>query len=82
MLGVTAAFGEEVAAEPENLEGALRKMAAGLRGALGLAAVASCHPGDPSACRYGVRSRAGDRTGVPPTLRSFYAPQLPVYDEQ
>ena len=35
MLGVTAAFGEEVAAEPENLEGALRKMAAGLRGRSG-----------------------------------------------
>ena len=40
LLGVIAAFGEEVAAEPENLEGALRRLAAGLREALGLTAVA------------------------------------------
>lgn len=39
MLGVISAFGEEVAAEPENLDGALRKMAAGLRETLVLGAV-------------------------------------------
>lgn len=39
VLGLLAGVGEEIVAEPENLEGALRKMVNGLRDALGLRAL-------------------------------------------
>ncbi len=39
LAGLLAGFGEEIVAEPEELEGALRRMAAGVRERLGLGAV-------------------------------------------
>ncbi len=81
VFGLLAGVGEEIVAEPENLEGALRKMVDGLRDTLGLRAIsisASFGEGRRILATSGMTRRDGGRVPHPPRQNPYrYVLRLP-----